>query len=52
MRWVGHDRGLVILVLARDFEFNLLEGNLKLNITVLLWHTLKLTQHYKATIVP
>ena len=29
MRWVGEDKGLVILVLARGFECYLLEGVLK-----------------------
>ena len=29
-RW-GDDKGLVILVLARDFEFSLLQGALKPN---------------------
>ena len=32
MRWVGDDKGLVILVLARGFEFYLLKEALKSNI--------------------
>lgn len=31
MRWVGYDKGLVILDLARGQEFNLLERALKSN---------------------
>ena len=34
MRWAGDDKGLVILVLARGFEFNLFEGALKPNTTL------------------
>ena len=30
-RGQGHDKGLIILVLARGFEFSLLEGALKSN---------------------
>lgn len=33
MRWVGDDKSLVILVLASHFEFNLIEGILKLRNT-------------------
>ena len=42
MRQVGDDKGLIILVLARGFESNLLEGALKSNSLQLLpWPCLR-----------